>query len=110
MNLPIPLHPVIVHTPIALILFSLLFDLVGRFSTVREHRYAVPAHLHEATRDGEARLLLPAPEQQLAVIQRGHQRRVPGEDGQLAFAPGRDEHVDTLLHAHDPLRGDDLHR
>lgn len=45
MNPPIPLHPVIVHTPIALIVFSLLFDLVGRFTDVEWWRKAAFAML-----------------------------------------------------------------
>jgi len=45
MNPPIPLHPVIVHTPIALIVFSLLFDLVGRFTDVDWWRKAAFAML-----------------------------------------------------------------
>jgi uncharacterized membrane protein len=45
MNLPIPLHPVIVHTPIALILFSLLFELVGRFTDIDWWRKAAFAML-----------------------------------------------------------------
>ena len=45
MNPPFPLHPVIVHTPIALILFSLLFDLVGRFTDIDWWRKAAFAML-----------------------------------------------------------------
>lgn len=45
MDLPIPLHPVIVHTPIALIVFSLLFELVGRFTDVEWWRKAAFAML-----------------------------------------------------------------
>lgn len=45
MNPTIPLHPVIVHTPIALIVFSLLFDLVGRFTDVGWWRKAAFAML-----------------------------------------------------------------
>lgn len=45
MNLPIPLHPVIVHTPIALILFSLLFDIVGRLTDLAWWRKAAFAML-----------------------------------------------------------------
>lgn len=42
---PTPLHPVIVHTPIALILFSLLFDLIGRFTDLDWWRKAAFAML-----------------------------------------------------------------
>jgi len=45
MNPPIPLHPVIAHTPIALIIFSLLFELVGRFTDVDWWRKAAFAML-----------------------------------------------------------------
>lgn len=45
MNLPIPLHPVIVHTPIALILFALLFDIVGRLTDLAWWRKAAFAML-----------------------------------------------------------------
>jgi uncharacterized membrane protein len=45
MNLTFELHPVIVHTPIALILFSLLFDIVGRLTDLAWWRKAAFAML-----------------------------------------------------------------
>jgi uncharacterized membrane protein len=45
MNLPIEIHPVIVHTPIALIIVSLLFDIVGRLTDLDWWRKAAFAML-----------------------------------------------------------------
>jgi uncharacterized membrane protein len=45
MNLPIELHPSIVHTPIAMIIISLMFDVVGRMTDLAWWRKAAFAML-----------------------------------------------------------------
>jgi uncharacterized membrane protein len=45
MNLPFEPHPIIVHTPIALIIVSLLFDIVGRMTDLDWWRKAAFAML-----------------------------------------------------------------
>jgi uncharacterized membrane protein len=45
MSLPIELHPMIVHTPIALIIMALLFDIVGRLTDLVWWRKAAFAML-----------------------------------------------------------------
>src|SRR5690606_24782975 len=71
-------------------------DLFGRLSRVSQHGDMIVAHFHEAAFDREVLLLAPAPEDELAVVERGHERCVARQDRELAFGGGHYEGIDAL--------------
>ena len=83
-------------------------DVLGGLGRVGEDGDVVAVHLKEAAADGEGGLVVAAPEDELAVVERRHEGGMARQDRQLALAAGGDEHLDVLFGADDALGGDDL--
>ena len=71
-------------------------DLRRHVGRLGHHHDLVRPNLEEAAGDGEELLLAAAPDAQLADAERRQQRRVVGQDAQLALDPGTDDGVDLL--------------
>src|SRR6185437_13761879 len=85
-------------------------DLFGGLSAVRENGHPVMVDLHKATRDREAVLLTADAEDQFTRVERRHERCMPRQNGQLAFAARNDQRVHTRFDTHDAFRGHDFNR
>jgi len=83
-------------------------DLFGRFGSIGKDGHVVVADFHEATGDRECIFLLRATDHEFAWIEGRHERCVPWQDSQLAFATRSDEHVHSMLHSDDAFRGHDF--
>ena len=68
-------------------------DLLGRLGHLGEDDHAVGLHFRESARHQEVLLGPAGAVGHLAAAERGEQRRVPGQDAEIALHPGRDDLV-----------------
>ena len=71
-------------------------DVLRPLGDLRQHGHPVGQHLDEAERDRQVVLLLPVAVPQLADLQRRQQRRVAGQDAEVALGAGQLDLVHLL--------------